>query len=119
VPHEPDQKKTASAIRVLAHARGGFVIRVGEDAMRELMPVFEAAQSYSNGPAWGALIELIVATDPRVADYELDAEGLGWSPTREPLDRLRAILLEAAADPTRLVALIREGRAAGFGYGDL
>lgn len=83
------------------------------------MSVFEAERSYSNGPAWGALIEFIVATDPRVSDYELDAEGLGWSRTSDPLDRLRAVLLEAAADSKRLAALIREGRAAGFGCGDL
>jgi hypothetical protein len=117
--HEPDQEKISKAIRVMSHPDGGFVIRIDDDAMLELMPVFESAQSYSNGPAWGALIEFVVATDPRVSDYELDTEGRGWSPTREPLDRLRAILLEAAADASRLAALIREGRAAGFGCGDL
>ncbi len=114
-----DQAKIASAIQVIPHARGGFVIRIRGDAMIELMPVFESAGSYSNGPAWGALIELVVATDARLADYELDTEGLGWSENREPLDRLRDILLEAAADPARLRALIDRGRAAGFGCGDL
>jgi hypothetical protein len=114
-----EHEKISGAIHVIAHPRGGFVIRIGEDAMVELMPVFESAGSYSNGPAWGALIEFVVATDARLADYELDAEGLGWSRTREPLDLLRTVLLEAAADPARLAALIQRGRAAGFGCGDL
>lgn len=113
--HQPDQEKIANAIKVVSHTDGGCVIHIGEDAMLELMSVFEAEQSYSNGPAWGSLIEFIVAADPRVSDYELDTEGRGWSPTSDPLDRLRTILLEAAADTERLRKLIREGRAAGFG----
>jgi hypothetical protein len=114
-----DLQKVAQSLSVVPHPSGGFVIRVGTDAMLELMPVFESARSYSNGPAWGALIEYVVARDSRMADYTLDAEGRGWSSTREPLDRLRAILIEAAADEGRLRALILDGRAAGFGCGDL
>ena len=112
-------EKTRNAIRVAEHPAGGFVIRIGADAMLELMSTFEAESSYSNGPAWGALIEFVVSSDARMSDYQLDAEGLGWSSNREPLDRLRAILLEAAAEPDKLRALIRAGRAAGFGHGDL
>lgn len=112
-------EKLGDGIQVLEHPHGGFVIRVRTEAMLELMPVFEAERSYSNGPAWGALIEYVISSDPRMSDYEMDAEGLGWSETRNPLDRLRSILLEAAADPQKLRRLIRDGRAAGFGHGDL
>ena len=112
-------EQIASSIQLIDHPRGGFAIRIGEAAMLELMPVFEEEKSYSNGPAWGALIEHLVSSDPRLSDYQLDSEGIGWSPTREPLDRLRSILLEAAADPSLLRKLIRDARAAGFGHGDL
>jgi hypothetical protein len=108
-----------ASIQVISHPKGGFVLRIGQAAMLELMPVFEEEKSYSNGPAWGALIEYVVSSDPRLSDYELDSEGLGWSSTREPLERLRSILLEAGAEPQKLRRLIRDGRAAGFGHGDL
>ncbi len=113
------EERVAGAIQVLEHPKGGFVIRIGEAAMLELMPVFVEAGSYSNGPAWGALLEYLVSSQPLLDDYEIDSEGLGWSATREPLDRLRGILLGAAARPEELKRFIREGRAAGFGYGDL
>ncbi len=50
-------EQVAESIQVQNHPRGGFAIRVGEAAMIDLMPVFEAEKSYSNGPAWGALFE--------------------------------------------------------------
>jgi hypothetical protein len=112
-------EKIAASIRVLEHPTGGFVIEIGMDAMLELMPVFEKEKSYSNGPAWGALLDYVMSSDPRISDLEPDPEGLGWSQTKEPLERLRLILLEAAAEPTILRKLIRDGRAAGFGHGDL
>jgi hypothetical protein len=112
-------EQIAASIQVREHQKGGYVIRIGEAVVLELMPLFQLEGSYSNGPAWGALIEYVVSSDPRSSDYELDSEGLGWSQTREPLDRLRSILLEAAADPAKLRKLIRDGRAAGFGHGDL
>ena len=114
-----NEAKVAAAIQVLEHPTGGYVIRIGLDAMLELMPIFEEEGSYSNGPAWGALLDYLMASDPRIADLKPDPEGLGWSATREPLERLRAILLEAAAEPRLLRKMIRDGRAAGFGYGDL
>lgn len=113
------ESQLENSIQVVSHPRGGFVLRIGEAAMLELMPVFEEEKSYSNGPAWGALIEYVVASEPRLSDYELDSEGLGWCLTREPLERLRSILLEASAEPQKLRRLIRAGRAAGFGHGDL
>ena len=106
-------------IRIQSHPSGGFVLRIGQAAMTDRLPIFEQAGSYSNGPAWGALIEYVVATDPRMSDYHLDAEGRGWCKTREPLERLRAILLEVTADAARLQPLILAARAAGFGQGDL
>jgi hypothetical protein len=98
------------------------MLSIGSDAMIELMPVFEAEKSYSNGPAWEALIEYLISSDPRLSELELDSESdaaLGFSKTREPLDTLRAILLDAAEDEQQLRKLIRAGRAAGFGHGDL
>lgn len=53
-------ENVSNAIRVLDHPRGGFVIRIGSDAMLELMPIFETESAYSNGPAW----------DPRMSGYE-------------------------------------------------
>lgn len=112
-------EKIANGILVLVHPRGGFVLRVGIESMLELMPVFELERSCSNGPAWGALIEYVISSDPRMSDYKMDSEGLAWSERRKPLDQLRSILLEAAAEPQKLRELIREGRSAGFGFGDL
>ncbi len=105
--------KVAEAIAVIAHPEGGFVVRIGGDAMEQTLSLFEAHGSYSNGPAWGALIEHVVATDPRMSDYELDSEGRGWSSTRAPLERLRSILLEAVADAATLRELITAARLAG------
>jgi hypothetical protein len=118
-PPPSSNVQIAASIQVRKYETGGYVIHIGEEAMLGLMPVFEQERSYSNGPAWGALIEYVVSSDPRLSDYKLDPEGLGWSKTKEPLDRLRSILLEAAADPSKLRKLIRDGRAAGFGHGDL
>jgi hypothetical protein len=110
------------SIRVVALPQGGFRLSIAADAMLELMPVFETEGGYSNGPAWEALIEYLISNEPRLAGLGLDSESdvaLGWSSTREPLDLLRSILLEAAADEQKLRKLIRDGRAAGFGHGDL
>ncbi|HUH00952.1 MAG TPA: hypothetical protein VML75_03090 [Kofleriaceae bacterium] len=52
-----DCEQVAESIRILSHPSGGFVIRIGEAAMLGLMPVFEQEGAYSNGPAWGALLE--------------------------------------------------------------
>ena len=109
----------APSIAVQGHPGGGFVLRVGEAAFVSRIPVFEQAGSYGNGPAWGELIDFIVATDPRMADYEMDPEGLAWSPTREPLERLRSILLEVTADADHLRPVVLAARAAGFGHGEL
>ena len=101
---------------------GGFVLSITSDAMVELMPVFERERSYSNGAAWEALIEYLISSDPRLSELNLDSESdaaLGFSKKREPLDTLRAILLDAAGDEQKLRKLIRDGRAAGFGHGDL
>jgi hypothetical protein len=117
-----DSERITRSIRVLAVPEGGFRLSVTADAMVELMPVFEAEKGYSNGAAWEALIEYLVSNDPRLAGLRLDSESdaaLGWSRTREPLDLLRSVLLEAAADEQKLRKLIRDGRAAGFGHGDL
>jgi hypothetical protein len=109
----------SKSIRVIEHSDGGFVIRIGDEAMDALTSVFEAERAYSFPPAWATLLEYVIANDPRMVDYELDSEGRGWSATREPLDRLRAILLEAAAEPELLRKLIRDARAAAGGQGDL
>ncbi len=114
-----NEEKIAAAVEVRPHPNGGFTLRIGIDAMVELLPAFESVKSYSNGPAWSGLIDYIIATDPRVADYEMDSEGRCWSATRDPLDRLRAILLEAVVDEAKITALILAGRAAGFGHGEL
>ena len=98
------------------------MLSITSDAMVELMPVFEAERSYSNGAAWEALLEYLISSDPRLSELKLDSESdaaLGFSKKREPLDALRAILLEAAGDEQKLRKLIRDGRAAGFGHGDL
>ncbi len=98
------------------------MLAVDADAMLELAAVFEAERSYSNGPAWEALIEYLMSKDARLSGLELDSESdaaLAYGKKREPLDGLRALLLDAAEDEQKLRKLIRDGRAAGFGHGDL
>jgi hypothetical protein len=116
------RERVARSIEVSAVPSGGFVLSIDSEAMLELMPVFEAERSYGNGPAWEALIEYLISSDPRLSELSLDSESdaaLGFSKEREPLDALRATLLDAAADEQKLRKLIRAGRAAGFGHGDL
>ncbi len=91
-------ERVSHSITVRAAPSGGFVLSITSDAMVELMPVFEAERSYSNGAAWEALIEYLISSDPRLSELNLDSESdaaLGFSKKRAPLDALRAILLEA------------------------
>jgi hypothetical protein len=115
----PAVNVVSAGIRVVEHPRGGFVLRLEPDLMLDLLPTFQAERSYPNGPAWGGLIEYVIENDTRLAGYEMDREGRGWSATRDPIEQLRSILVEAASEPGRLRALIHTARAAGYGHGEL
>lgn len=101
---------------------GGFVLELGSDAMEETMPLFEAVDSYSNGPAWEGIAEYLISLDAGLDGIELESEAcalLARCETREPLEALQASLIRAASDDDALRSLIVRAREAGFGDGDL
>jgi hypothetical protein len=99
-----------------------FLLHIDVDLMVALMPVFESVHSYSNGPAWAALVEFLSAGDSTLRGLEIDDESdaaFVHSSDRAPLDALRQRLVTLARDPSALRSAILAGRAKGFGHGDL
>lgn len=129
-PSVPDSGSKLNAVPDSVLARGitisksgkGFLLRIDADLMSALMPVFESVRSYSNGPAWAALVEFLIAGDSTLRALELDDESdaaLVHSSDRAALDALRERLFNLARDPSALQSAILAGRAKGFGHGDL
>jgi hypothetical protein len=117
-----DQNAIRAAIRIDGDSVEGFYLSFDASGMIELMPAFEKENSYSNGPAWECIAEYLISRRKGLKGINLDSEGdalLAVCKRREPLEKLRAILLEVVADEQTLRDVIRQARAAGFGHGDL
>jgi hypothetical protein len=121
-PAAPSCARGAQAIRVVALPNGDHRLEVVAETMLACAAVFEAEKSYSNGPAWEALIEHLAASDPRAAGVHVESESdaaIAVGRARPVLEALRARLVAAASDDAELGRLIRAARAAGRGEGDL
>jgi Immunity protein 51 len=118
-----DQNAIRAEFRIDGDSVEGFYLSFDAmSGMIELMPAFEKENSYGNGPAWECIAEYLISRRQGLEEIDLDSESdafLAVCKRREPLEKLRAILLEVVADEQTLRDVIRQARAAGFGHGDL
>ena len=103
-------------------AARGYVLGVHGEALAAAHAAFVAAGSYGHGPAWVALAEYLLSTNPTITGVTFDDEGdafLAYAEKEAALQELRTRQIDTISDDRALREAIAAARAGGFGHGDL
>ena len=107
---------------VKSDAARGYILGMHSKALVAAFPAFEAAGSYGNGPAWAALAEYLLGTDPAITGVTVDDEGdafFAYAKEEAALQELRTRLIDTVSNDSKLREAVAAVRAGGFGHGDL